>query len=169
MKFFQIAASTKKSPVSLGSMIPYDDQQLAKGAFKLPEPFIVKAVKGTKYYDLLGLSDPFNMVISERFLQVILAHELTGWGTYPLEIENSKEVYHGFVIKGRSGPLERPPRPGFVTGMRFSISSWDGSDFFYPDGTLQPIVSQKAAEVLTKAKLTNIVLVDTETVEWYSS
>lgn len=169
MTFFQIAASSKKSPVSLAALTPYDEQLLAKGAFKLPEPFMVKVVKGTKFYDLLGLSDPFNMVISGRFLDVIASHGLTGWETYPLEIENSKEEYHGFIIKGRSGPLQRPPRPGFLTGMRFDVSSWDGSDFFYPQDTFQPMVSEKAKEVLTKAKLTNIVLVDAETVEWYSS
>jgi len=169
MKFFQLTLSTKKSPVSFQSLVPYDEQLLARGEINFPLPLELRVAKGTRFYDILGLNDPFNLVVSKNFLDAIVSHGLTGWETYPLVIENTREEYHGFFIKGRSGPLHRPPRPGFITGMRFDISSWDGSDFFYPEGTFQLIVSQRAQEVLTKAKLTNVVLEDTEFVEWYSS
>ena len=87
--------------------------------------------------------------LSERVQQFFLEHDLTGWVTYPIILHNKAgEVcpgYAGLSITGRCGPIQeersqpipkhlKKPGMGDRMGLYFDESSWDGSDFFCPEG-----------------------------------
>ncbi|TWU09054.1 hypothetical protein CA54_42940 [Symmachiella macrocystis] len=87
--------------------------------------------------------------ISPKVLQLFNQHGITGWSTYPIELHNKAgEVYPGYAglsITGRCGPIDVQGgeiEPGqkegrkFIRriGLFFDESTWDGSDFFCPEG-----------------------------------
>jgi hypothetical protein len=77
--------------------------------------------------------------------------------------------YAGFQITGRCGPIERPESPGFVVGMSFAASTWDGSDFFLPDTTLMTICTERARGLIEKCGVENLRIEEIEKVQWYSA
>ncbi|WP_111685608.1 hypothetical protein [Winogradskyella tangerina] len=137
-----------------------------KSDFKIPVK--TKIVLGKKMYDRIDFNDGVNFVISERFLKILQKNELTGWKTYPVEIENTDEKYYGFQIIGKSGPLKKEKQKGFHIGYEFDKKSWDGTDFFSPEKTHLRFLSKKAKEVLIDEKITNIEIENIRDIENYS-
>lgn len=112
------------------------------------------------------------LIVSQRFIDILLDNRFTGWGTYPVEVySKSGELlrgYYGFCISGRCGPIEYEKSqviyedmPGgrvpSYKGLYFEPGTWDGSDFFMPSDrggwkfTLEPV-----KRALQKAKIRNI-------------
>lgn len=85
------------------------------------------------------------IILSGRIISILLAHEFTGWTTYPVRVftRAGEELpdYHGLAVTGRSDratPAQssivlRKYPGGWVPhfkGESFDPGSWDGSDFF---------------------------------------
>ncbi len=106
----------------------------------------------------------------------------TGVQFYPVTILDKNFLdmnYYGMRILGKSGPhvkeLSRqevatriPGGPTYIkkVGLYFTPGSWDGSDFFRPEGTLNIFITSKIKSLVEKHKLTNILMnpiVDVET------
>jgi hypothetical protein len=118
---------------------------------------------------LVRYQDPFNFALSEKVYEALNKAGLSGWNAYQIAIEGREEKYYGFQVLGRSGGPIRPKTSGFVIGYDFDRSTWDGSDFFIPDGTLGILCTEKAKDILANKKFNGIQLEDIKNVEWYSS
>ena len=86
--------------------------------------------------------------------------------------------YHGFSVIGRCGPIDDkkaeicerqsvPTGPFYKVykGLYVGLDKWDRSDFFIPNESMFFIVTNKAAEILQKNKVTNLVLKNLSNVE----
>jgi hypothetical protein len=167
-RFYMHGNAEKRSEVRVKALIPYDDVVLANGDWIPPVPFPVKIDEGKKFYDILWLQDVFNFSVSDRIHSILNEADVTGWRSYPLAIEGSDEKYWGIQITGRAGPPFRP-NEGFVQGLDFDRSTWDGSDMFLLDDTLFTLFSERLRNVLTKNKTSNLELGEISTIKWYNS
>ena len=112
-------------------------------------------------------------LVSEQFVNTLSAAGLTGWARYAVRVlERSGDElagYHGLSVRGRCGPLDParalrvilPAPPGGIAvpgwrGFYFDPASWDGNDFFVPEGTGQIFVAERAKDVMERAELSNI-------------
>ncbi len=129
---------------------------------------------GIMWTDLLFCGWPSLFVVNERVMQAL--DGATGIQFHPVTILDKKlnlidQSYYGFHVTGRCGGLIKslcrediarrmPGGPEYVkrTGLYFDPGTWDGSDFFCPEGTACIIVSNKAAHVLGQHLFSNIRL-----------
>lgn len=145
----------------------YDEYKLKTGEFT-PEYLLVKKSQGKKAYDIVRLQDVFNFLISDRLRNELEEANLTGWKTYKIKSDDFDESYVGFQCTGKCGVPDRPIKSGIITGYSFDINTWDGSDFFIPETTLQVLCTGRAMNVLKRLKMKNIELKDIKTLEWYN-
>ncbi len=169
-KLYYFRPARKRGELLIESLIEYNEQDLKRGKLSLEKPFVVKVSEGKKFYDILGFQDPFNFAISERVYKLLTDAGVTGWGSYEIVIEGRSEKYYGFQVLGRCGALKRPKEAGFVMGFDFDRETWDGSDFFCPEGTLTIFCTERVKELFNAHKFTNIdELREIDTVKWYST
>jgi hypothetical protein len=138
-------------------------------------PVQFKQEYGKRLEDVLNTGCAYFYIISDKMKTVLEDNQLTGWQTFPIQIFDKKgnEIhgYHGFSTLGRSGTkdytkseiIEKQhiadgPFWKYYKGYQIDLGSWDGSDFFLPQGYRGTIVTERAAEAMKKAKLTNVVL-----------
>jgi hypothetical protein len=170
---FQAVPVGVKCKVENGLSDPY---KLIMGDFSdIDFPVIFKQESGKKLHDILetGLSALY--LISDKMKNVLIENQLTGWKTFPVKIFDKKDNevlgYEGFSTTGRAGPLDYSKCPIIETrvypsaplvkhyvGKYIDLSTWDGSDFFLPKNHFGTMITPKAAQILTKSKLTNINL-----------
>ena len=161
----------------------FQEWDLIKGNYaEIDFPVIFKQDHGKKLADILGTGWPGLFLVSDRLKKILEDNELTGWKTFPIKVYDKKknEVlgYHGFSIVGRCGSInykkaEICERQSFPTGPFYKVykglyvglDKWDGNDFFIPDESIFFIVTNKAAEILQKNKVTNLVLENLSNVE----
>eukprot|EP01132_Coremiostelium_polycephalum_P000319 gene319-410_t len=115
-------------------------------------PIIFKQVYGKKLQDMLDTGWPGLFLISDRMKSVLEENQLTGWKTFSVQVFDKKGEgipgYHGFSITGRCGEIDYSKSP-IIEKRRV------------PDGPLvkfYKVITQRAAEILKKNKLTNIDL-----------
>ncbi|MCO6436247.1 MAG: hypothetical protein J5J06_04075 [Phycisphaerae bacterium] len=106
----------------------------------------------------------------------------TGWSTYEVKVFGKTDEitgYKGLSVLGRCGPTddskarlvwvepnpEHMGMPGLpVTavqqkfGLYFDPDTWDGCDFFLPEGSAWIFVTERVAKALKKARATNVSL-----------
>ena len=167
-KFYNFQWAQKKGEILVEALKEYDEQALTRGNWVPQEPFAVKVSEGKKLYDIVHFQDPFNFAISERVHKLLKDDSVTGWNSYEIVIEGRSEKYYGFQVLGRCGELKRPKEPGFVKGCEFEYTTWDGSDFFCPDGTLYVFCTEKVRQLFIANQITNFELADISTMQWYS-
>ena len=127
--------------------------------------------------DVIWTTMAVPVVVSQRFIDILLDQRFTGWSTYPVEVYSKSgdllPGYHGLSITGRCGLIE-PGRSGIVLehlpggwiprfkGLFFDPASWDGSDFFAetPDpvtgGSGHKFITSEVWIALRKAKVRNV-------------
>jgi hypothetical protein len=112
------------------------------------------------------------VVVSQRFIDILLDNRFTGWSTYAVEVYSKAgdllPGYYGLSITGRCGPIEyeksqviyedmpggRVPR---YKGLYFDPDGWDGSHFFTPsDRGAWKLIVEPVRRALEKAKVRNI-------------
>ena len=161
----------------------FQEWDLVKGNYaEIDFPVVFKQDYGKKLTDILGTGWPSLYLISDRLKKILEDNELTGWKTFPITVYDKKknEVlgYHGFSVTGRCGSInyekaeicERqsvPTGPFYKVykGLYVGLDKWDRSDFFIRDESMCFIVTNKAAEILQKNKVTNLVLENLSNVE----
>lgn len=84
-------------------------------------------------------------------------------------MDKPKDKLYGLQITGRCGKLIEPKEKGFYIGYKFDKDTWDGSDFFCPEGTALIFCTERAKNILVKNKITNIEFEDITTVRAYSN
>lgn len=87
-------------------------------------------VKGSRNFDFAYFPDVYNIAHSEGAIEFMESSGLTGFRTFPLEIRDCSWKYFGVQYLGRCGEIFRPKATGYVHGMKFDKSLWDGSDLF---------------------------------------
>jgi hypothetical protein len=140
---------------------------------KPAKPVAVKHIMGEAVpRDVIWTTNAILLIVSERFIDILLDNHFTGWTTYPVEVYSKDDEllkgFHGFCVSGRCGPIdykkseivyvEYPARkvPKYK-GIYFDTSSWDGSDFFMPSDNVGFIfIFEAVKKALEKAKIRNI-------------
>lgn len=167
----KLASSTVQAPLM---NLNIDHWKLIKGDYdKIDFPVAFKQEYGTKLCDILDTGSAGFFLISERMKEILENNQLTGWKTFPIQLYDKKgnkiTNYHGFSVVGRSGPtnyknseiielqmVTNGPLCKYYKGVSFD--SWDGSDFFTPEGSYQTFITKKAADILKNNKVTNMRL-----------
>lgn len=167
-QFYYLKNADKKGEVRVLPIGEYDEWALASGTVCRNDHLVVRIDQGKKFYDILRLQDSANFAVSERIHNLLIQEGITGWRSYPLAIEGSDEKYYGMQITGRAGsPLASIP-VGFIEGLDFERSTWDGSDMFLLEGTLFTLFTQRVRDLLVKHKTSNLELDEISTVRWYN-
>jgi hypothetical protein len=112
--------------------------------------------EGSIFMDLVGFQDVSNIAISRNFKDLLINFEANGFCLYQISIKGREFIYYGLQVIGRCGALIHPKEPGFYTGVKFDLDSWDGSDIFSPEGASLLFCTEKIAMEIEKAKLTNV-------------
>ena len=151
-----------------------DHLRLIKGDYQGIEfPLVFKHEFGKKFLDILDTGYPGFLIISERIKSALEEHHLSGWKVFSIIILDKKnnEIagYYGFSVTGKCSPT-RYDNSQIIEKRRVSngllckfykgvfVDSWDGSDFFIPQGTSHTFVSKQAANVLKQSKISNMEL-----------
>lgn len=140
---------------------------------------------GRSLADFLWCTPVQLICVSERVLDLLRNHNLTGWGTYSVEIldraGNSVPGYWGLSIYANAGYMDfkqsrvvtlPPPRPeGKATqahiGFTFDQSSWDGSDIFWVGNAI--VVVERVHKLFKSNRVTNVRLTPILEVEMLAS
>jgi len=151
---------------------------ISRGEKKIIEPISFYHNIGGKPRDLISCSYAGSYLLIERFFELLEKESFTGWGSYPVKITGKKkeavEGYRGLSIHGKCGKPDYLRREKIETidkegklfggkmfyvwkGFYFDLDSWDGSDFFHPEGNLHIIVTKRVKDCIEKAKFTGIV------------
>ena len=156
MEFTTIRLAHKKSEVEIESLEKYDIYEDIPIIAKKHNKF--KVYKGSKYFDLIGLVDPWNIAISERFKNLLEENNITGWKCYPITIQETKLKYYIFEVIGKAGLISDLDEDGDrVYGTtEVEIGTWDGSDIFNIGDTATRVCTLKVKKIIEDAKITNI-------------
>jgi hypothetical protein len=154
----------------------FDQHRLIQGIYDdISFPVTFKQEYGKKLEDILDTGWAGLFLISGKLKSVLEDNILTGWKTFSVRVldKQGHEIkdYHGLSITGRCGPIDynkseiiekrlvpNGPLGKYYKGLPVGLDKWDGTDFFLPEKNFGAIITNKAAEVLKKSKLTNIRL-----------
>ena len=174
----------------------WDDWKIGKGQ-NIPEGqllFIVNPCSGKKFWDVVQTGQGLLFAFSERVVKLLQDNEVTGCKFYPMKIKDHEDKkYYLLTVTGRCGALDDSKSKVIMTreypetkiqnsnivipqgqfslmkGRYFPLDSWDGSDFFMPEGTLFTYVTERVMSLLKKHKVTNVFMQNLTEVEWIPS
>ncbi len=175
MDFFDFSSKLVSSTFHSSPIhIPYDGNlELITGNYNgIEMPVIFKQNSGMNLLDILDTGYANLFLISEKLKSVLNEKKLTGWKTYPIKLYDKKGLeivgYHGFSVIGHCGPIicekseiiekrliPTGPLVKFYKGIFFNLESWDGSDFFSPEGTVRILVNENVTNALREYNITN--------------
>lgn len=168
MKTYTLSIKREKKEALIESLEEYNQIEIFRGEEDLVKPFQMKLSEGKNLYDILGFQDTSNFAISERFYNLLKENNITGWRSYDVDIKGVSEKYYGFQVIGRCGRLIEPEEPGFYTGYKFDIDSWDKTDFFCPQDTVRIFCSEKLYQLIKSNYISNAEIRDITEVRGYS-
>jgi hypothetical protein len=152
----------------------FDQHMLILGIYdNVNLPVIFNQQSGKKIEDIIDTGWAGLYLISDRLKQIMENERLSGWKTFPVRVydKNGSEIekYHGFSITGRCGPVDinksnivekqiipDGPFVKYYRGLYVGLDKWDGSDFFIPEKYYGTIMTERAAVVLKKNRVTNL-------------
>jgi hypothetical protein len=155
-----------------GEKVDYD---LLSGKWLPSQSIVFLTHQGRIPKDLIPSSDLWAVLISDKFRDSLVAHRFSGWHTYSAEVygANGKLLrgYSGLSITGRSGKIDEAKSQvveegryptgrlrRMKQGLIFPPESWDGSDIFLAGDWGFIFCTERVAEVLRLANLTNVRL-----------
>ena len=155
--------------------LPGSPERLFAGDYTgIDFPVVFKQEFGQKLADVIDTGTPYILLVSDKFMDVLIGSAFTGWKTFDAKLTDKKgmeiEGYHGLSITGYCGKIdenksevvEKPvPVPGglpmkFRRGLYVGLDEWDGTDLFCPEGTTYTVASKKVTDILKSHKLTNL-------------
>ncbi len=171
-----------------------DGYALFYGKSAPPNPLRIGVFTGTRAGDFIQTGLMEIKCVSNRTVDCLREHGITGYELYPVEVSDRKGViipgYHGLAVTGRMGKLiasrsriveGEPLIPGGCPrkvriGMELDDSKWDGSDICTLTGTCYVWVNEKVVQAVSSCSLTNMECVrvdlnewDEESLSWYKS
>ncbi len=166
--FYEVGIERKKNEVLLQSVAEYDEHKVRKAEVIPIEPFKMEVSEGLYLYDIVGFQDTSNFAISKRVYELLRDSGITGWQGYDIDIKGNRRGYYGFQVTGKCGEIFMPPKPGFYTGYKFELETWDKSDFFSPNGTMLLFCTDKVQKLFKEHNILNIELTNIDSVQTYS-
>jgi hypothetical protein len=112
--------------------------------------------------------------ISDRIVDLLTEHNVSGWSSFPVEIVDRNgdlhQTHHRLMITATPcGPVDwlmgeliertEPYRGRNYRGGWFDPESWDGSDIFYSQNWGFPLVVERVRDLFVRAKIKNIEFV----------
>jgi hypothetical protein len=171
--FYDLNYHEKRGDIKLKLINPIKNKMaFIKGKDKYSVPLRLNYLKGRRVGDVLCLGTIGLWGYSPRMMEKIRTANATGIEFFPLKVEGPEEAiislqnYHGAFITGSSGPLLKEkskykliPAKGkpeenicWQTGWFFDLETWDGSDFFNPEGTFCTFVTSRIVKLLSEVK-----------------
>jgi hypothetical protein len=112
--------------------------------------------------DLIGTYWGMIYLISDRFRNVLIENNISGWRVDPISITRGSGFMSAWllIITGRCGPVfgvggEESDRVPSV-GQFLDPTRWDGSDIFTPDNLSAVFMTTECSQKLEQAGLTNL-------------
>lgn len=160
MKFTTIRLKHSRSEIQIESIKHYDIYSKISTIAEFHNDF--KIYKWNKFYDLIGLVDPWNLAISEKFKSILEVNNIKGWKCYPIKIENVNTNYFLLEIIGYVGIVREYDKDGdrIYGTTEVETKTWDGSDIFHIGETGIRVCTPKLKEIIEKAKISNIEFCD---------
>lgn len=134
------------------------------------------------FKDILDTGMVSQYLVSDKLRNILEVYGNGGCSFFPVLIEDKKGLevsgYHGLSIIGRCGLISysqseriiEPPRykggPSipYLRGQFPDMSQWDGSDIFSPVDSYFDFVTEKLAQPLLEANLTNVNII--QMIKW---
>ncbi len=138
-----------------------DWMSLLRGEHSPSEPIRFRHHVGRVPRDLMHGGTPHLLLISDRFLGVLRAHDFSGWTTYPVEVRRKRgdliPGYSGLVITGRSRHIANFEAALAEHGIEeLARRSWAGFDLYLDGGGALVVVTERVRDAIRAAKLTNV-------------
>jgi hypothetical protein len=163
VKFFTMEDAEMRGAFVFRCLEPgVDPTEILKGETYFPTAFAL--AEGTRKCDL-HITDLFHVfLVSERFVDKTTSLNATGVRFTKVNVGNAGHVHYGLSVYGRSGGFDKSKAeerervlPGGLTlkrkmGLSVPMDSWDGSDFFVPEGSAACIVTERLAAVLSQLR-----------------
>lgn len=153
----------KRGAICIESTIEYDSWKVAKNPEILIKNNHFKIYKGQKPLDLIEYCEVHNFAISEKVKLLLERNNITGWTSYPIEIENVQRKYYGFQITGIGGEITNRDENGDVPmfePIEWKEKNWDGSDIFRLKSAGVKVCTEKVKRLFEENGITNIIFND---------
>ena len=148
-------------------------RDIARGELHPERPLPIRWQEGRQKPGQVIWPSILGLVVRDDVIAVLEKQGFTGWSTYPVELRGKDgspiDGYNGIAVTGRCGPIDdeqcipywREYPAGLFAewrGLFFDPMSWDGSDFFTPEGSLHPwiLMAKKVEVALRKARISNL-------------
>ena len=176
--FYKLGSAFKRGCMRVGPIEKWDDFALTRAEWTPPDVLHFEYREGSKLCDFIGTGFATVYLVSQRVVDLLEEHSLTGWRTFKVSVTDRQKKpisgIHGLQVHGRCGPIDTSKSPRFVgfgvngvtkflkyRGWLFDVESWDGSDIFVPeseDGSIcgQYFVTQRLKDIFEKAKVSNV-------------
>ena len=163
------------------------DEDIPKGELH----FMVNPNFGKKFWDVVTAGKGLLYAVSEKVVKLLQDNNITGCKFYPITINDHEDLkYFLLTITGKCGAfdiskskvirtIEYPEeaiqnsdiiipsgRFSIMKGFYFPLESWDGCDFFSPEGSGKIIVNERIKSLFKKHNITNVVFQDLEEEKW---
>ena len=144
-----------------------DRHKLLRGELQPADDLTVASAEGRILRDVIWTDNVSIVLISDRVVHLFRSHHFSGWSTYQVRVhaKGVQQNYFGLIVTGRCGPLDRTRGewvhkddvPGrFLRGVFFDEQSWDGADFFLPQGTAFIFITERVRDLLVREGVENI-------------
>ncbi len=137
------------------------------------EELILKKDEGEILNDVVSLGIGGVFLLSPKALSILEENDIKGWESYQVNLDNvpiaAIKDYMALSIKGECGAIDNnlskavtlppvvpngPERKTFL-GMLFNKDSWDGNDFFSPEGTAFVYVTERVKKIFEVNNISN--------------
>jgi len=130
-------------------------------------------LQGRKTYDVIPTSYSGIYLVSEKIQSILKGARFNGYTLRHITLTNKKhELVHGYqqlsivskvgpIINEKSAKKMMPPLVSWgdpyeaYIGLYFNVSTWDGSHFFYPEGTSYIFVVEEVKRLFEEHQVTN--------------
>jgi hypothetical protein len=173
--FFWLGEKRKRS-VFAGRFAESDQESIADRLLRgtpqhLAEPPIIRHNAGPdRPKDCFWASLTVGPIISDRIVNLLREHSVTGWTTYPVRVvsRSGEELsgYQGLLptsrcgqidfTKGRPVPASYNPGVTYYIGGEFDPVTWDGADIFGSGTTVWIWVVERVKALLHQNGVTDI-------------
>jgi hypothetical protein len=170
---FVVGNGLKPSSLVVRADSDIPDDALLSGRFTPKDPLVFLPHLGRRPDDLILTSHVTIRLISERFRHTLVGNGFTGWKSFPVMVYGRfgkvHKGYSGLSVIGRCGPIDRKKsipteivrsgvRLQMLSGLFFDPVSWDGSDLFLSPGWAHIFCTERVAEAIAVADLSNVRL-----------
>lgn len=148
-------ANYSRPQVRIGNLDGARSEDVLRGR-AVPRDVVRAVDPGRPIGDLIGTYWVALFLLSERFVGVLHAAGLSGFTVSPVRTDGSPEIATLLLLQvtGECGPVIDTG-----DGQALDLSTWDGSDFFAPPYGNRFYLSDRAADVIQRARLRNVEIV----------